>query len=254
MRFASLGSGSRGNAWVIESGRSRVLLDCGFSLSATMQRLARFGLDAANLDAILVTHEHTDHAGGVFRLARRYGLTVCLSHGTLSALGDAAAAGCRLQLLHAGEPFALGDLQVEPFTIPHDAREPLQFVFGNGAVRLGFLTDAGHVSAHVEQVLRGCEGLVLESNHDPELLRTGRYHHALKARVAGRHGHLSNDEAAALLSRLAGPHLRQVVAAHLSEENNRPELARAAFAGVLAGAAGDVAIAGQADGLDWRSL
>ncbi|MBU6505586.1 MAG: MBL fold metallo-hydrolase [Betaproteobacteria bacterium] len=253
MRFASLGSGSEGNGLLVEWGETRVLLDCGFSLSDTERRLARLGLVPQALSAILATHEHSDHLSGVAPLARRYGLPVFGSFGTLSLLRDALDAA-QLRPVADARPFTLGGLDIEPFAVPHDAREPLQFVLGNGRLRLGVLTDTGCATPHIEQMLRTCDALFLETNYDPRMLAQGPYPPQLKARVRGRFGHLSNGEAAELLSRLEHRRLQRVVAAHVSQKNNTPELARAALSAVLGWAPDAVAVADQDEGLDWQVL
>jgi phosphoribosyl 1,2-cyclic phosphodiesterase len=252
MRFASLGSGSKGNALVVESGRTRVLIDCGFGPRELATRLARLGLAPADLDAILVTHEHGDHVGGVVRAAQRFALEVHASHGTFAAAGLAEQVAVNIIDSHAA--FAIGDLRIEPFPVPHDAREPTQFVLGDGRLRLGVLTDAGCVTPHMVAMLDGCDALVLECNHDLEMLHGGSYPWSLKQRVSGRLGHLDNLAAASLLESMDRSRLQHVVAAHLSEQNNRPELARAALAGPLGCRPQEVAVADQRTGFDWRKL
>lgn len=262
LRFTSLASGSQGNCLLVEAGTTRVLVDCGLSLRETERRLARRGLAPDALRAILVTHEHDDHAGGVAALAATYGLEVVLTHGTRHAMREAApqaedraaANGVRFRMIDARAPFAIDDLEVRPFTVPHDAREPVQFVLSDGARRLGVLTDLGAATAHVVEMLSGCDALVLECNHALDLLWNGGYPRWLKARIAGPLGHLDNDAAASLLAALDRSRLQHVIAAHLSEQNNRPALARAALAGVLGCAIDEVALATQADGFDWRAL
>jgi phosphoribosyl 1,2-cyclic phosphodiesterase len=254
MRFASLGSGSAGNALVAEAGATRVMLDCGFAVEETERRLARLGLAPADLAGILVTHEHGDHADGAIPFARRHGLGVWMSHGTFRASPRAGAAGVRITMVDSHAGFAVGDLHVQPFPVPHDAREPVQFVLSDGARRLGVLTDIGAPTRHVESTLSGCDALVLECNHDPDLLANGSYPGWLKARIGGPFGHLANGVAAALLAAIDRSRLRHVVAAHLSEKNNRPELARAALAGALGCAPGWIGVAEQASGFGWREI
>jgi phosphoribosyl 1,2-cyclic phosphodiesterase len=257
VRFASLGSGSDGNALVVEAASgtttTRVLLDCGFSAKEFERRLQRVGLDIEQLDAILITHEHSDHIGSALTVARKHGLPLFMSWGTARAVG-ADDADIDLRVLWGDETVAIGDLSVLPYTVPHDAREPLQFVFSDGARRLGVLTDVGTSTPHISAVLSGCDGLVLESNHDTKMLAESRYPQSLKARIGGNHGHLSNDAAAAILASLDRSRLTHLVAAHLSQQNNLPELARAAMAAVLGAAATDVVVASQSDGFGWLSL
>ncbi len=252
LRYAMLGSGSRGNAALVESGATCVLVDCGFSALETRRRLARLGKKPEDLAGILVTHEHGDHVGGVVPLARAYGLTVWSTAGTARQAGLASLGDSRWFDAHT--PFAVGDLEVRPYPVPHDAREPAQFVFSDGARRLGMLTDVGRSTPHIEACLSGCDGLILECNHDRRMLAEGRYPPSLKHRVGGDHGHLNNEQAAALLGRLDTSRLQHVVAAHLSEKNNRPELARAALVGTLGCEPDWIAVAEQDAGLAWQTL
>lgn len=254
MRFASLGSGSRGNSLVVEAGRTRVMVDCGFGLNDTLLRLSRLGLEPSDLTAIVVTHEHTDHVGGVARLARKYAVPVWLTQGTFKGLANPFFADVAVRLIDDHSVFSIGDFEIQPYPVPHDAREPAQYVFGNGDRRFGILTDAGVSTPHIEATLSGCDALWLESNHDSAMLRNGAYPPSLKQRVAGRFGHLDNVAAARLLSVLAHGKLQHVVAAHLSEKNNRPELVRAAFGTALGCEEEWIAIADQEQGLDWREV
>lgn len=257
MRFASLGSGSEGNALVVEASNgattTRVMLDCGFSAKEVERRLLRLELGVEQLDAILITHEHSDHIGSALTLARKWSIPLYMSWGTARAVG-ADDADVDLHVLWGDETAAIGDIEVLPYTVPHDAREPLQFVFSDGACRLGVLTDVGTSTPHISAVLSGCDGLVLECNHDTTMLAQSRYPQSLKARIGGNHGHLNNDAAADILASLDRARLKHLVAAHLSQQNNLPELARAAMARVLGAAATEVVVASQIDGFGWLSL
>ena len=257
MRFASLGSGSEGNALVVEAGSgatpTRVLLDCGFSAKEVERRLARAGLAADTLSAILITHEHSDHIGSALTLARRWSIPLYMSWGTAQAVG-ADDADVELNVLWSDGPVEIGELGVLPYTVPHDAREPLQFVFTDGASRLGVLTDVGESTPHINAVLSGCDALVLEYNHDLEMLAASRYPASLKARISGSHGHLNNEAASAILAALDRSKLRHLVAAHLSQQNNTPELARAAVSAALGNAATEIGVATQGEGFDWLVL
>lgn len=253
IRFALLGSGSEGNALVVQVGSTSLLMDCGFSVSETITRLARLDLQAEQFDAILVTHEHSDHIAGVARLARKFDLPVWMTHGTLR-FQQTAFADVTVTELNPHSSFSIGDIHVQPFLVPHDAGEPVQYVFGDGALRLGVLTDTGHGTPHIEAELSGCHALILECNHDEEMLRNGRYPASLKQRVGGRYGHLNNAQAAALLSHLDTTRLQHIVAAHLSQQNNLPKLAVEALSGVLGCTEEWVAVADQQQGLNWREI
>ncbi|HEY0721394.1 MAG TPA: MBL fold metallo-hydrolase [Gammaproteobacteria bacterium] len=252
MRFALLGSGSRGNALLVEQGATTLMVDCGFTLRESERRLARLNKAPEAISAILVTHEHSDHIGGVALLARRYGIPVWMTPGT--AANHDGGGYPALNLFNCHEPFAVGDIEITPFPVPHDAREPSQFVFGNGDRRLGLLTDVGRTTPHIEANLSGCHALVLETNHDPQMLANGPYPPMLQRRVGGDLGHLSNPQAAELLQRLDLAQLRALVGAHLSEKNNTPQLARQALCEALGCEAGWVGLADQAHGAPWRSL
>ncbi len=258
LRFASLGSGSEGNALLVEASSgaraTRVLLDCGFSAREIERRLARLGCGVDALDAIVITHEHSDHVGSALTLARRAALPVYMSWGTAVACGADEAPGVELRVLWGDEAAELGELCLMPYTVPHDAREPLQFVFSDGAKRFGVLTDVGVATPHIHTMLSGCDALMLEANHDPALLAGSRYPASLKARIGGPLGHLSNQAAAGILAALDCSRLRHLVAAHLSQQNNRPELAQAALAEVLGTRGEDVLVATQEDGFAWLSL
>lgn len=254
MKFASLGSGSEGNALLVASGRTQVLMDCGFGLNDSIARLARLGVEPGQLGGIVVTHEHGDHIGGVARLARKFNLPVWLSHGTLRSQPPSFAQGIAINEIDPHRPFAIGDLDITPYPVPHDAAEPVQFVFSDGMRRLGVLTDAGCHTAHIEQTLSGCHALVLECNHDSEMLQNGDYPYSLKRRVGGRFGHLSNREAAGILSRIDVSRLQHLVAAHLSSRNNLPQLAVQALCEVLGCESDWIGVATQEEGFAWREI
>ena len=255
MRFASLGSGSRGNATVVASGDTRLLLDCGFSLKETITRLARLGLDGGDLDAIIVTHEHADHINGVGALARKFDLPVWMTPGTWQVAAKHNGAGhlC-VEPFSSHTAFTIKDIHIQPFPVPHDAREPSQFVFSNGDWRIGVLTDTGSSTAHIETSLSGCHALVLECNHDRDMLLNSHYPESLKQRIGGRYGHLDNTTAAAILAKLDNSKLQHLVAAHLSEKNNTPYLACTALGAVLGCALSWLQVADQDRGLGWREL
>jgi phosphoribosyl 1,2-cyclic phosphodiesterase len=255
IRFKNLGSGSSGNATVVQArsgtGIAHLLVDCGLGIRELDKRLGAAGMLADQVDAIFITHEHGDHIGCARQLALRERIPVWMSEGTHAALGHPDFGGM-LRIAFDGEPIDIGPLQVQPFTVPHDAREPLQLTCTDGAVRLGVLTDLGHASAHVLQQLADCGSLLLECNHDEALLAASSYPPFLKRRVSGAYGHLANSAAAGLArSLLAAGKLRQVMAAHLSEQNNRPELARQALANALGCAPADIHVADAARGSDW---
>jgi len=196
-------------------------------------RLERLDREAGQLAAILITHEHGDHARGVASCSRQFDLPVYMTAGTYTALKNQLDGIPNIQLITPHERFAIGDIAVQPFPVPHDAREPCQFVFSNGESRMGFLTDIGSITPHVVEVLSGCDALVLECNHDLRMLRDGPYSPSLKARVGSDLGHLDNATASNLLEQVVSPRLRYVAAAHLSETNNTPALAQAALARAL---------------------
>lgn len=254
MRFASLGSGSRGNSLVVDSGDWRLMVDCGFSTRSTIERLARFGLAADSINALLLTHEHSDHVAGAARFAARFDIPVWLTHGTFNGLGKSQALLQNYRLIDSHQPFACGGFEIQPFPVPHDAREPVQYVFSDGARRLGVLTDCGSVTVHMTEVLGRCDALVLECNHDPAMLAASSYPAMLKRRISGNFGHLDNQQAASLLAKIDCQGLQHVVAAHLSEENNHPDLARAALAGALSCDPQWIDAATQGDGFGWRQL
>lgn len=251
LRFASLGSGSRGNATLVEWAEGALLVDCGFTIKETEARLARLGKTPRDLTAVLVTHEHSDHIKGVAPLARRYDLPVFMTPGTWHSrdLGDLPG----LQLIQSYQSFALAGLQVIPVAVPHDAREPAQFVFEYQGLRLGILTDLGSITPQVEASYQACDALVLEANHDPAMLASGPYPYSLKQRVGGQWGHLSNQQAAGFLQRMDKQRLQHLVVAHISQKNNSVSVAQATLASVIQEIK-QVTFACQDQGFDWLAL
>lgn len=257
LKFASLGSGSEGNALLISAmcgiTRTTVMLDCGFGIRETERRLSRLGMQPDDLSGIVVTHEHQDHIGGVFKFARRHGLPVWLTFGTYQAVKNDCT-NVVFHLCRDGDRLAIGDLELTPYTVPHDAREPVQYLATDGRTRLGVLTDAGQSTPHLVQILGGCDALMLECNHDRQMLADSSYPFSLKQRIGGAYGHLSNQTAADILGALDQSRLKKIVGAHLSQANNTPELAQSALCGALKTAQTDVMIACQKDGFDWIEL
>jgi len=233
-----------------------LLIDCGLAPEELERRLGNLGVAPSSLAAILVTHEHDDHAGHAYAFAAAHGIALCMTHGTRAALEEAGKAnrGVRVTFIRGGLEFPVDGLSVRPFTVPHDAREPVQFVVSDGARRLGVLTDLGASTAHVEAMLSGIDALVLECNHDLDLLWAGDYPKWLKKRIASPFGHLDNGASQRLLAALDRSRLQHVIAAHLSQQNNRPPLARAALARALGCADEWVGIATQEEGFGWRDL
>ena len=257
IRFCSLGSGSSGNATVVEATTgittTRLLVDAGMSLREIELRLARVGLTGSDLDAVFVTHEHGDHIGCAVALAERYDLALWMSRGTWRAIGEVEMSA-RFRYARDGESIAVGDIELQPFTVAHDAAEPLQLRCSDGDSCVVVLTDLGSITAHMIENVVGCDALILECNHDVALLAASRYPPSVKARIGGRFGHLSNATAVELLGRVAGDRLRHLVAAHLSRENNSPALVRAALAARWGSRGDDIVVADPDRGFDWLRL
>ena len=239
-----LGSGSRGNCALVASSATRILVDAGLSGRETCKRLAALGERAEKISAILITHEHSDHVAGLQRLATKLNVPVFLTAPThrawSRAVRDSDAKGAipelpKLEHFSAGRGFSVGDIEAMPFTIPHDAADPVGFTFHAEGVKIGFVTDLGYMPASVRNHLQGCSVLVMESNHDVEMLRSGPYPWAEKQREMSRVGHLSNEALAEFFSSDYDGSAEYLVLAHLSEQNNHPEIARAAAEQALGG-------------------
>lgn len=253
LRFKSLGSGSSGNATVIDTNGLvplRLLVDCGLGIKQLQSRLAAAGLQAEDLHAIFITHEHGDHIGCARALSLRYRIPVWMSRGTHAAIGSPDFDGM-LRFARDGVRIDLGGIVLTPFAVPHDAREPLQLTCTDGSAKLAVVTDLGHATPHVLRHLAECDALVLECNHDSNMLAQSAYPYFLKRRVGGDMGHLSNDAAAAIAAAVYHPKLKHLVAAHLSRQNNLPGLARTSMATALGCPEGEIVIADATGGTPW---
>ncbi|MGK0270676.1 MAG: phosphoribosyl 1,2-cyclic phosphodiesterase [Cocleimonas sp.] len=256
IRFASLGSGSKGNATLIESGvkdsDTRILLDCGFSTKEVELRLAKHQRKANSIDAIVITHEHSDHITGVGRLARKYNIPVWLTAGTWHKCRDSAFP--ETHFIDSHNSFEINDLHLHPFPVPHDAREPCQFVFSDGVYQLGIATDLGSITPHVVSSLNNVDALLLECNYDSDMLLNGVYPPKLKQRVSGDKGHLDNRQATHLLKSIKLDKLKHVIGMHVSEKNNTQEFAENALCIGMDCESNEVSIACQIEGFGWREL
>lgn len=251
MQFASLGSGSKGNATLVRAADTLVMIDCGFSVRDTERRMARLGVEPRQLDAILVTHEHSDHCNGVAALSKKFGIPVYLTHGTRRT--GRCDGSHELRPFNCEDTLSIGCLSVKAVAVPHDAAEPCQYRVTWDAYTLGILTDLGSITPHVIDNFRACHSLLLEFNHDLPMLQDGPYPPHLKRRVGGDWGHLNNQQAAQLLRHVDRAQLRHLVVGHISEKNNSQERARDALLSVLDSLDG-VTFACQADGFDWLRL
>ncbi|MBW1799656.1 MAG: MBL fold metallo-hydrolase [Deltaproteobacteria bacterium] len=225
MQFSVLGSGSSGNACYVGTGQTGILIDAGLSARELISRLRNIGVNPKRIDAIIITHEHSDHIKGAGPLARRLDIPVYLNHMTLrkgiKILGNIS----QPMTIHTGQTVTIRDLCVETFTKCHDAADPLGLVISSNGVKLGILTDTGRSTRLVEERLKGCRALIMEFNHDPKMLHEGPYPLELRRRIKGPEGHLSNQQAGDILKTISHENLECLVLAHLSEENNAPVMA-----------------------------
>lgn len=251
MQFSSLGSGSKGNGTLVRYKDCTLLVDCGFTLKQTIKRLERLDVTPEQLDAVIVTHEHSDHLGGVGPLARKYQLPVYMTPGTHRSRNIGVLP--EVVLIKNYLPFSIKSIDVIPVAVPHDASEPAQFIFEANDRRLGILTDLGSITPHIEMHYQSCDGLVLEANHDSLMLASGKYPHSLKQRVGGPWGHLNNRQAAEFLTRVDRSRLKELVVAHISLQNNTVALAKEALADISA-PIDNVYYACQDEGFDWINL
>lgn len=255
--FASAGSGSKGNATLVKTGSTTLLIDCGFSATELLKRLPRLGISGSDIDCVFLTHEHSDHSAGVVSLCRQLNIPLYTSWGSTLALRERGAKLETVDVRHinCGECIKVGELDVLPVLVPHDAREPLQFVIQNNQQRFGILTDIGSISKHVIEHFQNVDSLLLEFNHDPDMLQFGPYPASLKARVGGDWGHLSNAQASMFLEHINLQRLQRILIAHISEKNNSAEAVEAVLQPVLQSAQSvEFAYASQDSGSAWMPV
>jgi len=238
LQFASLGSGSSGNSTVVRIEDTLILVDTGFSCKAISERLTTLGIDASDINGIVISHEHSDHVKGLSVLARKHNIPVWLTRGTYKRLKDKNLP--QVEFIHPHGSFCIGDAKVTPFPVPHDAAEPCQYIVGDGKRRLAIATDMGFVTEYVFEQLNGVDALLLEANYDGEMLSNGSYPWALRQRIDGNYGHLSNEQSAVLAASLEHAGLQKLCLGHLSENNNTPDSALGSVANRLRRADDDV--------------
>jgi len=245
--FCPLASGSKGNSIFVGSGETKVLIDAGISARMLTQRLAEIDVDIAEIDAIVITHEHSDHIRGLGTLAKKWGIPVFANSDTARAIMETLRAEIKFKIFSTGETFAFGDIEFHPFSIQHDAIDPVGFTLQMGSIKVGFAADLGFATSLVKNKLQGCDYLYLEANHQPEMVHACPRPAVYKQRVLGRLGHLSNDQCAELLREVLHPHLKHVHLAHLSSECNAPDLAEKIVRGMIEreGSSAEVSIAHQ---------
>lgn len=254
VRFTSLGSGSKGNATLVATGDTLLLIDCGFSLRELDKRLQQAGCSGDQLTAILLTHEHSDHIKGAGAVARRYQLPVYTTAGTLRSGKRSLAELPDVRLFNSHQSFSVGDFLINPITVPHDASEPSQFVFEHGGIRIGLLTDTGSLTSHIIDCLNGCDALMLEFNHCLEMLASSDYPPYLQDRISGRLGHLSNDQSVSLLEKLDTSRLQYLIAMHLSENTNCPDMVLDLARRSVSLPETHVIVSGQDETVPWMSI
>jgi len=225
VRFRVLGSGSSGNTTLVECGGTSILIDAGLGAREMAERLQSQGVDPGSLAAIVLSHEHGDHCRGAASFSKKWGVRLLGTRGTYAAGGFGAEDIAGWDVLEPGRPWTCGAITIAGMPVPHDAAGPIGFVLDGDGVTMGHATDFGHVNRALVEAFRPCDTVVIESNYEPALLRDGDYPWSLKERILGRHGHLSNDDVAAYIKRGLGEACRTLVLAHLSRQNNHPDLA-----------------------------
>ena len=252
LQFASLGSGSSGNSTLVRVDDTLLLVDTGFSAKAITQRLATLDVNPADLSAILISHEHSDHVKGLSVLSRKHNIPVWLTRGTYQKLKDKKLPA--VEFIHPHGSFCIGDAKITPFPIPHDAAEPCQYIIGDGRRRVAIATDMGFVTEYVYDQLTGIDALLLEANYDEEMLSNGSYPWALRKRIDGNYGHLSNDQSASLAAALEHGGLQKLCLGHLSENNNTPDTALDSVANRLRRADDDVHVLQRYNSSPWYAV
>jgi len=253
MRFASLGSGSRGNSTLVEHNNDCLMVDCGFSVKDSVRRLHRLGKTPEDITAILVTHEHSDHWKGVLPLAVKYSINIYMTAGCLKGAKANLSDYRGIRLIDSHRCFNIGEIEVKPVPVPHDAREPVQYIFSNSHHQLGILTDIGSITPYVRAEYHECDALLIEANHDINMLRNGDYPKFLKDRVGSQWGHLNNKQTASLIESLAQNRLQHLVIAHISQRNNNIERVKSQIEPIFKGT-GTIHYACQNQGFDWLQL
>ena len=223
--FCPLASGSKGNCIYLGTKNTKILIDAGLSGKAIKTKLGEIGVDIGEIDAVLITHDHTDHIQGLRVLAYRLGIPVLANVGTATAIVDRFNDTAKFKIFTTGETFEFGDMEIHPFTIQHDTADPVAFTIKFDGLKLGFCTDLGFVTSLVKNKLQGCDYLYIEANHQPSMVHASARPMIYKQRVLGRSGHLSNEACGQLIAEVADDKLKQVYLAHLSEECNNPEVA-----------------------------
>ena len=256
MKFCALGSGSAGNSFVVQESNTTLLIDCGFGLNETISRLDRYGIHPDQLDAILITHEHEDHINGAFSLSNKYNIPIYLSHGTFKMAQKKINTNYNIlfNFIHNTKPFSINELKITPIPVPHDAREPFQFMFESNSKSLAIITDLGFVTNYLIKTLKEITALVIECNHDKGMLNNSDYPQSLKDRIGGMYGHLENMEAIRLLKAINHKGISWIAAAHLSEKNNDENLVRQLIAEATNKEMEVIKVIDQKDGLNWLAV
>jgi phosphoribosyl 1,2-cyclic phosphodiesterase len=256
MQFASLGSGSAGNSFLVKQNKSILMIDCGFVIQDIVSRLDQLNESPVNITAILLTHEHEDHVKGAFKLANKFKIPIWLSYGTFKMCEKYIfeSYAIDLNVIDSHTAFEIENFIIQPFPVPHDAREPTQFTLSDGNHKLGILTDTGSSTPHIEKMLQQLDAVIIEFNHDLNLLESSEYTHSLKKRIRGKLGHLDNQTAAEILGKIQSKQLKHLVAAHLSEKNNTKDLVKEAIVGKIGCERDWIKFATQMDVMPWQII